>query len=58
MNCYLKMSQFWRSVTDLRGKSKRTRNIIDKFSNDNYVSECFAHSYEMFLIKWVLTVLA
>ena len=48
------MSQFWRSVTDLRGKSKRTSNIIDDFSNDNDVSECFAHS---FLIKWVLTVL-
>ena len=40
------MSQFWRSVTDFRGKSKRTSNIIDDFSNDNDVSECFAHSYE------------
>ena len=39
-------SQFWRSVTDLRGKSKQTSNIIDDFSNDNDVSECFAHSYE------------
>ena len=37
---------FWRSVTDLWGKSKRTSNIIDDFSNDNDVSECFAHSYE------------
>ena len=51
------MSQFWRSVTDLRGKSKRTSNIIDDFSNDNDVSECFAHSYENVLIKWALTVL-
>ena len=40
------MSQFWRSVTDLKGKSKRTSNIIDDFSNDNDVSECFAHTYE------------
>ena len=40
------MIQFRRSVTDLRGKSKRTSNIIDDFSNDNNVSECFAHSYE------------
>ena len=40
------MSQFWRPVTDLRVKSKRTSKIIDDFSNDNDVSECFAHSYE------------
>ena len=40
------MSQFWRSVTDLRGKSKRTSNIIDDFSYDNDVSECFARSYD------------
>ena len=40
------MSQFWRSVTDFRGKSKRTSNIIDDFSNDNDVFECFADSYE------------
>ena len=51
------MSQFWRSVTDLSGKSKGTSNIIYDFSNDNDVSECFAHSYENVLIKWVLTVL-
>ena len=36
------IGQFWRSVTDLMGKIKRTSNIID----DNDVSECFAHSYE------------
>ena len=42
-------SQFWRSVTDLRGKSKRISNIIDDFSDDNDVSECFAHPYEFFL---------
>ena len=47
------MSQFWRSVTDLRGESKRTSNIIDDFSNDNDVSECFSRSYENVLIKWV-----
>ena len=41
----------WRSVTDLRGKSKRTSNIIVDFSNDNDVSECFAHSYENVFIQ-------
>ena len=40
------MSQFWRSVGDLIGKGKQTSNIIDDFSNDNEVYECFAHSYE------------
>ena len=40
------MSQFWRSVTDFIGKSKRTSNIIDDFSNDNDVSEYVARSYE------------
>ena len=40
------MSQFWRSVTDMRRKSKRTSNIIDDFANNNDVSECFTRSYE------------
>ena len=40
------MSQLWRSVSDLRGKCKRTSYIIDDFSNDIDVFECFAHSYE------------
>ena len=47
MYCYLKI---WASFGDQLliwgGKSKRTSNIIDDFSNDNDVSECFAHSYE------------
>ena len=30
----------------MSGKTKRTSNIIDDFSNDNNVSECFAHSYQ------------
>ena len=35
------MSPFW---SYLRVKGKRTSNIIDDFSNDNNVSECFACS--------------
>ena len=50
------MNQFMRSVIDLRGKGKRTSNIIYNFYYDNDVSECFACSYEIFLIKWVLSV--
>ena len=51
------MSQFWRSVTDLRGKSTRTSNIIDDFSNNNDVSECFSRSYENIFNQVGLTVL-
>ena len=48
------MSQFWRSFSDLRGKSKRTSNIIDDFSINNNVSVCLARSNENVLIKWVM----
>ena len=44
MNLPKDMTLFWRSVTDLRGQSKRTSNIMDDFSNDNDVSEWFARS--------------
>ena len=45
---YKDMSQFWRPVTDLRGKSKRTNNIIDYFSNYNDVSECLLARMKIF----------
>ena len=37
--------RFWRKVSNLRGKSKKSSHIIEGYSNDSDISECFAQSY-------------
>ena len=38
--------QFWRTVSNIRGKNKKCSPIIEGFSNSSDISECFAQSYK------------
>ena len=51
------MSQFWRSVTDLRGKVNELVIILMNFLMIMMFLNVLLTRMKMFLIKWVLTVL-